>query len=134
MSFENDINKKISSLTRKYYSRLIIFTTILCSLFQSQSLDAQILPMKGITLVAPPSPIGQSEIDALIDVNTEWIALVPYGFSRDIDNPIIRYNLERQWWGEKKEGVESCIKLAHQNNIKVMLKPQVYIHAGTWAG
>lgn len=95
--------------------------------------SAQDMPMKGITLVAPPSPIGQAEMDALGEVNTEWIALVPYGFSRGTDEPKIRYNLDRQWWGEKQEGIEKCIALAHQNGIKVLLKPQVYIH-GSWVG
>ena len=65
-------------------------------------------------------------------MNTEWIALVPYGFSR-IDQPSIRYNLDRQWWGEKEEGIIECIRLAHENSIKVMLKPQVYIH-NSWVG
>lgn len=89
--------------------------------------------MKGITMVAPPSPIGQPDMDALKRVNTEWIALVPYGFSHSINNPKINYNLSRQWWGEKQEGIEACISLAKKNNIKVLLKPQVYIHRA-WVG
>jgi len=89
--------------------------------------------MKGITLVAPPSPIGQPEMDDLLDVNTKWISLVPYGFSSSAHDPKIRFNLDRQWWGEKKEGIETSIDLAHKNGIKVMLKPQVYIH-GSWVG
>jgi len=88
--------------------------------------------IKGITVVAPPSPVGTSEIEELLAVNTEWIALVPYGFSR-VNEPGIRYNLDRQWWGEKAEGIVECIKLAHAKGIKVMLKPQVYIH-GHWVG
>jgi hypothetical protein len=89
-------------------------------------------PMKGITLVAPPSQIGQREMEDLLEVNTEWIALVPYGFS-SLDKPTIRYNLDRQWWGERDEGIIECIRLAHKNGIKVMLKPQVYIH-NSWVG
>ena len=102
---------------------------LISALAMGQSIE---LPMRGITLVAPPSPIGQPEMEALKAVNTEWIALVPYGFSR-IGQPSIRYNLERQWWGEKEEGIETCIQLAHENDIKVMLKPQVYIH-NSWVG
>ena len=90
------------------------------------------VPMKGITFVAPPSEVGDKEMEDLKKVNTEWIALVPYGFSRK-DQPGIRYNLKRQWWGEKKEGIVECIRLAHKNGIKVMLKPQVYIH-NSWVG
>ena len=89
-------------------------------------------PMKGITMVAPPSKIGHEEMKDLKRVNTEWIALVPYGFSR-IDKPAIRFNLDRQWWGEREEGIIESIRLAHENDIKVMLKPQVYIH-NSWVG
>ncbi len=96
-------------------------------------MNAQSPPMKGITMVAPSQPIGPAEIDAIQEVNAEWISLVPYGFSRGIDDPKIRYNLDRQWWGERAEGIEKCISLAHEKGIKIMLKPQVYIH-GAWVG
>jgi len=105
----------------------------LCVLLIGNDVLGQIQPMKGITVVAPPSPIGQDAFDELKKVNTEWISLVPYGFSRGVSDPNIRFNLDRQWWGEKEEGIVTCIKLAHQNGIKVMLKPQVYIH-GSWVG
>ncbi|MEE9439339.1 MAG: hypothetical protein V3V14_10095 [Saprospiraceae bacterium] len=85
-----------------------------------------------MTVVAPPLSIGQAEIDSLQAVNTDWISLVPYGFSK-IGDPAIQYNLDGQWWGEKKKGIVICTKLAHDNNIKVMLKPQVYIHE-SWVG
>lgn len=101
-------------------------------LFTTSVLSQNVVEMKGITLVAPPSPIGTEEMEALMDVNTEWIALVPFGFSRK-DSPSIRFNLDRQWWGEKEEGIRECIRLAHEKGIKVMLKPQVYIH-GHWVG
>lgn len=106
---------------------------VLCIIMHVQPVSSQTLPMKGITLVAPPSPIGQAEMDALKKVNTEWIALVPFGFSKGINHPKLRYNLDGQWWGEKEDGIIECIRLAHINNIKVMLKPQVYIH-GSWVG
>lgn len=118
---------------KSYFQGTITLILILGLITQTQKLSAQILPMKGITLVAPPSPIGQAEMDALKAINTEWIALIPYGFSSGTDNPKIRYNLDRQWWGEKQEGIEACISLAHKNDIKVLLKPQVYIH-GAWVG
>jgi len=80
-----------------------------------------------LTISQPPA------FDELKKVNTDWISLVPYGFSRGVSEPQIRFNLDRQWWGERQEGIVACIKLAHQNDMKVMLKPQVYIH-GAWVG
>ena len=120
-------------MIKGYFQSTTILILILHLSMQAHELTGQIFPMKGITLVAPPSPISQTEMDALKAVNTDWIALVPFGFSRGTDNPKINYNLNRQWWGEKEEGIEKCIDLAHDNDIKVMLKPQVYIH-GSWVG
>jgi len=110
-------------------SLLIIVQAICCGIGLSQTSTG---PIKGITMVAPPTQIGHEEIKDLKKVNTEWVALVPYGFSRK-DQPSILYNLDRQWWGEKEVGIKECIRLAHENNVKVMLKPQVYIH-NSWVG
>ena len=88
--------------------------------------------IRGITMVAPPSPIGSPEMEAIQEVNADWIALVPYGFSR-VGHPEVRYNLDRQWWGERKEGIVASVQLAHSAGLKVMLKPQVYLH-GSWVG
>lgn len=64
---------------------------------------------------------------------SNWISLIPYAFSSP-DKPDVRYkNLQWQWWGERIEGVEQSIKLAQQQKLSVMLKPQVYIH-GSWTG
>ena len=86
----------------------------------------------GITLVSPPREYQTDPMVALRDVHADWVALVPYGFSRK-DSPEVYYNTATQWWGERVEGVETSIKYAKANNMKVMIKPQVWIH-GLWVG
>lgn len=88
--------------------------------------------IKGITLVAPPKEIGQAPFQRLTETNADWVAFVPYGFTRK-GTTALRYNTDRQWWGEKLVGVESCINLAKKQGLKIMLKPQVYIGGG-WIG
>jgi len=88
--------------------------------------------IKGITVVAPPISFKGDPMVDIQKISASWVALVPFGFHR-MDEQNIKFNLERQWWGEKKEGIQKCIQLAHQNNINVMLKPQVYIPGG-WVG
>lgn len=88
--------------------------------------------IKGITMVAPPREITDDPMIPISDVNANWVALVPYGFSR-MGQPEVRYNSNGQWWGERIDGIRSCIQRAHDNNLKVMLKPQVYIRGG-WVG
>jgi len=86
----------------------------------------------GVTLVSPPREYQTDPMPALTKVNADWVALVPYAFSRQ-DNPEVYFNTTTQWWGERVEGVETSIKYAKANNMKVMIKPQVWIH-GMWVG
>jgi len=94
--------------------------------------EVQSILVKGITVVAPEKKIGFAAFEELIKINTEWVAFVPYGFAKK-GGTDIRYNLEWQWWGERLEGIESCIKTAKSKQLKVMLKPQIYIGGG-WIG
>jgi hypothetical protein len=88
--------------------------------------------IKGITVVAPPKAIGPLVFKKLTDINTEWVCFVPYGFTRK-GSTDVRYNQDRQWWGEKIAGIEVCITEAKKQGLKVMLKPQVFMGGG-WIG
>ncbi len=88
--------------------------------------------IKGITVVAPPRAIGAPAFQKLKEIHTEWVCFVPYGFTRK-GNTDVRYNMDRQWWGEKIVGTESCITDAKKQGLKVMLKPQVFMGGG-WIG
>jgi len=86
----------------------------------------------GLTMVAPPRPFDSDPMLEIAEVNAGWIALVPFGFTRS-GEPNVRFGSDRQWWGERTEGVEECIKIAHTAGVKVMVKPQVYMH-NDWVG
>jgi hypothetical protein len=94
--------------------------------------DAETDQIKGITVVAPPKPIGTKEFKKLKEIHTNWVSFVPYGFTRK-GSTDVRYNLDRQWWGEKMLGTQTCIVEAKALGLKVMLKPQVYMGGG-WIG
>ncbi len=86
----------------------------------------------GLTMVAPPRPFDSDPMLEIEEVNAGWIALVPFGFSKSGETGV-RFGSDRQWWGERVEGVEECIKKAHKAGVKVMVKPQVYMH-NDWVG
>ncbi len=86
----------------------------------------------GITMVAPPQQFQSDPMEAIHQVNANWVAFVPFGFS-DQKKPEVRFGYANQWWGESKEGIETSIKLAKAKGLKVMLKPQVWIYGG-WVG
>ncbi len=59
---------------------------------------------------------------------------MPFGFIRSLENPEIIYNTDRQWFGETLEGAGQYIDMLHANNIRVMLKPQIWIWRGEFTG
>lgn len=86
----------------------------------------------GVTLVAPPRAFPSDPMKEINSTGAEWISTVPYGFFR-LGKPSIRYNMNRQWWGEKAEGIVSTIAYAKSHDISVMLKPQIWSPDG-WIG
>ncbi len=88
--------------------------------------------IRGITMVAPPREFNEDPIFPIKEINADWIAVVPYAYSR-VGQPEVRWNPHRQWWGETPEGIIESIRVAHSKGIKVMLKPQVYVPR-SWVG
>ncbi len=88
--------------------------------------------LKGVCFVAPPKEIEASEFENIKRVNAEWVALTPYGFTRD-GSPEFRYNKssDGHWWGESPKGVSECAKMAHQKGLKVMLKPHAWVQSNS---
>jgi len=86
----------------------------------------------GLTVVGVPSSYSSNPIPRIKETKANWICLVPYGFGRK-GSTQVRYNLDRQWWGEKEEGIVETVKLAREKDLKILLKPQVYFH-GSWPG
>lgn len=117
-----------------------VFFAVLCLLnlfFQVHCQTAKHLKVsdkiKGLTLVAPREPFRNEPITEVKSVNAEWIAIVPYAFTRQ-GTPSVRYEgYGRQHWGELYEGVKVQIDSAHKAGVKVMLKPQVWVGGG-WIG
>ena len=88
--------------------------------------------IKGLNFVAPPDPYAIDPMNAVQQIGANWIAVIPYGFTR-INQPYVGYNSDWQWWGERPEGIKETIALAKASNVKVILKPQVYVPRG-WTG
>ncbi|MEM1326259.1 MAG: hypothetical protein AAGI23_09915 [Bacteroidota bacterium] len=89
-------------------------------------------PMEGVTFVAPPHPFPKPPMPPIQEVGADWIAIVPYAFTRQGQSNVF-YGSDRQWWGERVVGIEETIRQARAADIQVLLKPQVYI-PGSWTG
>lgn len=103
-------------------------------MFLFQSCISQNSKINGISFVASGNPATQKNIDPVKKIQANYAAVMPFGFIRNIDNPEVIFNSERQWYGERLEGVEQYISLLQKNDIKVMLKPQLWLWRGEYTG
>jgi hypothetical protein len=88
--------------------------------------------LNGLSFVASPQAFGATAMHDVVGVHAQWLAVIPYGFTR-IGQPQVHYKADGQWWGERPDGVRATIDSAHKHQLKVMLKPQIYIPQG-WTG
>lgn len=93
----------------------------------------EVTRINGVSLVNPHSPIESETMAGVKRVNAGWVAVIPYAFSRK-GEPTVTFDHARQWWGEKTDGNCMLIQLAQENNLKVMVKPHVWIRGEGWTG
>ena len=89
--------------------------------------------INGISLVAPPKATDLLMFDALDSSGSNWVAIIPYGFTPRVQNIVIS-NVSNQWWGETKKGVIAMIRRAQTKGMKVMIKPHVWVQGEGWPG
>lgn len=89
--------------------------------------------IKGVALVATIKEIDSNEFDGIKNIYANAVAIMPYAFCSTA-RPVVIYNSTRQWWGETDKGVTTCIQLARQNNLSVMVKPHLWIQDGEYTG
>lgn len=103
-------------------------------LAQCQS-KKQIQPkINGVSFVASRDTIAQKHIDPVLNVNANYVSIMPFAFMRNLDSTSLYYNNDRQWYGERYEGAKQSIEMMHNNKISVMLKPQIWIGGGDFTG
>ena len=89
--------------------------------------------LRGLSFVAPPEAFTTDPMQEVQAAGAGWIAVIPYAYTRP-GTPDVYYNQhQRQWWGERPEGVRRTLELAREANISVLMKPQVYL-PGSWPG
>ncbi|MEW7290114.1 glycoside hydrolase family 113 [Aquimarina sp. 2304DJ70-9] len=90
--------------------------------------------INGVSFVGSPKEITAKAIEPVIEVNANWAAVMPFGFVRNLEAPKVVFNIERQWWGERRDGAKRTIELLNERGIKVMLKPQIWVWQGEFTG
>lgn len=96
--------------------------------------NKNISKINGVSFVASRDSLQQENIESLLNINANYAAIMPFGFIKSLDHPEVIYNQERQWFGETKIGAKQYINLLHKNNLKVMMKPQIWVWRGEFTG
>jgi hypothetical protein len=130
---------KLSAVFLALMIAVIAFSSFICNdavslkttLFDEKA--TKNFTIKGIGLVATVKEITQAAFTAITATNANAITIMPYAFC-SIEDPTVKYNNPRQWWGEKDEGVIGTIVLAKQNGLSIMLKPHLWLKRGAYTG
>jgi hypothetical protein len=112
---------------------ILILMGILLAFWPEAEPNSPMVKIQGVNLEAPRNPVGDSCFTDLQRLGTNWVALVPYGFIGQQPGTV-HFNHERQWWGEREEGIRAVAEMAQFNGMDVMLKPHVWIRRDGWPG
>ncbi|AIM59697.1 glycoside hydrolase [Cellulophaga lytica] len=90
--------------------------------------------INGVSFVSSRDKVTQKNITPILTINANAASVMPFGFIRDINDPQLIFNSDRQWFGERKDGIKHYTDILHKNGIGVMLKPQIWIRDGKFTG
>lgn len=95
---------------------------------------AQSQKINGVSFVAANTQVNDKHVNPVVSVNANYAAIMPFGFIKDLKHPEIVYNTERQWFGETVAGAKQYIKALRKKDIKIMIKPQIWVWRGEFTG
>lgn len=107
---------------------------IILLILSLQSCKTQTNKINGVSFVASREAINESHINPIVNVNANYAAIMPFGFIKNLNHPEIIHNSDRQWFGETRAGAEQYIGELIKKNIKVMIKPQIWVWRGKFTG
>lgn len=109
-------------------------TLIFLSILSVQSCKTQTSKINGVSFVASSERVNETHINPVINVNANYAAVMPFGFIKNLAHPEVIHNTDRQWFGETKAGAEQYITELRKKQIKVMIKPQIWVWRGEFTG
>jgi ppGpp synthetase/RelA/SpoT-type nucleotidyltranferase len=107
---------------------------LLILLIMLSSCAAQQARINGLSFVAARDAIDESHTNPVVKVGANYTAIMPFGFIRELSHPEIVHNTDRQWFGETRAGGKQYIDELRKKNIKIMVKPQIWVWRGEFTG
>ncbi|MCL7764360.1 glycoside hydrolase [Polaribacter sp. Z014] len=112
--------------TYKFLFLLLIFIQLSCNSQQKK--------INGLSFVASRDQIDTTHTNSVLKAQSNYVALMPFGFIRDLSSPEVIHNTSRQWFGETKNGLLQYANEFKKKNVKVMVKPQLWVGRGQFTG
>nr|WP_321232148.1 glycoside hydrolase TIM-barrel-like domain-containing protein [uncultured Psychroserpens sp.] len=107
---------------------------LLTLFFLFASCGAQPEKVNGVSFVASPDAIDDTHTNPAVNVGANYAAIMPFGFLRSLSHSEIVHNTSRQWFGETRAGAKQYIGELRKKNIKIMVKPQIWVWNGEFTG
>ncbi len=121
-------------LSRYFLGFIPVFGILaLLSLEGEEPLVADRDKINGVSLVSPPQKMPEERFQDVSQLHANWVAIIPYAFTRG-HAPKVSFDHDRQWWGERTDGSCEMLQCARRQDLKVMLKPHVWVMGDGWPG
>lgn len=117
----------------KHFTFLLLIVALSLAQLMPASANDGSHKIGGVSWVGRPQKVTAADLIPLQEVGANWICVIPFAFGEQ-HKPELKYNMPWQWWGETEEGIKATIKLSQAKGLQVMLKPQVWLHNGTYVG
>ena len=89
--------------------------------------------IRGVSFSAPRREMAPDALVRASHTGANWVAVVPYAFV-DPAHPRVAFDRERQFWGERTEGIAKTIEYARESRLSVLLKPHLWVRGQGWPG
>ena len=90
--------------------------------------------INGVSFVASRDSIFAKHVQPVVNVNANYAAIMPFGFVRNLQYPEIVFDTDRQRVGETKVGIKQYAEQLKKQQIKIMVKPQIWVWRGEFTG
>jgi len=106
----------------------------LAFIFLQLSCKSQTKKINGLSFVASRDKIDTTHTNSVLKAQSNYVALMPFGFIRELSSPKVIYNTKRQWFGETRSGLLQYAEEFQKHGVKIMVKPQIWVGHGYFTG
>lgn len=111
-----------------------LYFVMFCLIFSCSATVEKFEKINGVSYVASRESIFEKEVQPLVNLHANFASLMPFGFIKDLEHPEIRFNTDRQWFGEREDGIKQYAVELKKKQVKIMLKPQIWVWRGEFTG